>query len=441
MRPEGAVSERGCLDIGMQTAMMIRPRLRLIGGVCAGFATHTGLPVSAVRTAAIILTLCGGAGALLYAWLWATTPTASATDARAPLRSVLVRPADRAPESDDGTPPRPAAPVTEILLGIALIAAGTALVASRLGADIPLDIVVPLVVVLAGAGLAWRQFDDLRSGSRAQSSAMLVRVLGALVLVAIGILLFFVTGSEPNVWTVFVAAIAVLVGVAVVVAPWAVRLTRDLAEERAARTRELERAEIAAHLHDSVLQTLALIQQKAGPHSEVARLARAQERELRDWLFETSSTAPTDLTEELRRIAAAVERDYAARIDVVTAGTPPEEVPETFVAAARESMLNAARHAGGTVSVYLEASPTAIELSVSDRGPGFSIDDVPADRMGVRESIIGRMRRIGGEAEIRPGPGGTGTQVRLVLPLVPAGVQTAKQRDASETDVRGEEPA
>ncbi|MET4637441.1 PspC domain-containing protein [Mycetocola sp. 2940] len=398
----------------MDTPRMTRPRVRLVGGVCAGFAEHTGLPLPIVRTVTVLLTACGGAGLLLYCWLWATTPIAA--DATDPLKRVLTRPSDPAAAAPEAAPTR-SAPITEILLGVALLAAAGALVASRMGMDVPLAFVIPAIVVLGGAGLAWRQFDDLRRQRSSSSSALLVRALGALVLVALGILLFFVTGEEPNVWTVFVAALAVLFGVAIVVAPWLVRLTRDLADERAARVREADRAEIAAHLHDSVLQTLALIQQKADPASDASRLARAQERELRDWLFAGSPSSSVDLADELRRLAAVVEQEYAAQINVVAAGQSPGTVPDALLGAAREAMLNAARHAGGTVSVYLESSPTAVELTVTDRGPGLSLESIPSDRMGVRESILGRMRRIGGTAEVSPGPGGTGTEVRLFLPL------------------------
>ena len=399
----------------MDAALMTRPRVRLVGGVCAGFADHTGLPLPVVRMFTVILSLCGGAGLLMYCWLWVTTPVA--IEASDPLKRVLTRPSEDLPAPTTAR----SAPITEILLGVALLAAAAALVASRLGADVPLSFVIPAIVVLGGAGLAWRQFDDLRQQRSSSSSALVVRALGALILVALGILLFFVTGEEPNVWTVFVAAIAVLVGVAIVVAPWAVRLTRDLADERAARVREADRAEIAAHLHDSVLQTLALIQQKADPASEASRLARAQERELRDWLFAGSPSASVELADELRRIAAVIEQEYAARIDVVAVGQSPSSVPDALLGAAREAMLNAARHAGGTVSVYLESTPTAVELTIADRGPGFALEDVPSDRMGVRESILGRMQRIGGTAELSPGPGGAGTEVRLVLPLTDGG--------------------
>ncbi|WP_245977090.1 ATP-binding protein [Cryobacterium soli] len=404
------------------SGQLVRPRLRIIAGVCAGFARHSGLPVTYVRTVAVVLALCGGAGVLLYGWLWATTPDESAHplgDAgRSDLPKAVLTPADASAAGADGeTAASRHAPVTEILLGLALVTTAGALIANRLGAALPVDAIIPAIVALAGTGLAWRQFAELRSGAGPRSSGMLVRALGALVLVALGILLFFVTSENPNIWTVVVAALSVLVGVAVVVAPWAVRLMRDLSDERALRERESERAEMAAHLHDSVLQTLALIQQKAGPHSDAARLARAQERDLREWLFTGSATGPVDLAAELRGIATTVERDFAVHVDVVSVGSIDRDVPEALLAAAREAILNAARHAGGRVSVYVESSTTAIDVSVTDRGPGFALDQIPADRMGVRESILARMGRAGGTAVVQAGPGGTGTEIRLTLPL------------------------
>jgi signal transduction histidine kinase/phage shock protein PspC (stress-responsive transcriptional regulator) len=405
----------------MATATMTRPTPRVVGGVCSGFAAHTGLPVGAVRLATAVLVVCGGAGLLLYAWLWATVPSAAAGAAagRAPLKSVLTPAAD-VDEEEEATAAARRAPVVEILLGVALLAAASAVVAGRMGATVPLEVVVPGVVVVTGAALAWRQFDALRNVRSAGSSALVVRALGALVLVVLGILLFFTTSSRPNVWTVLTAAVAVLVGVAVVVAPWVVRLVRDLAEERAARVRDLERAEFAAHLHDSVLQTLALIQQKAEPGSDAARLARAQERELRSWLFTEQAEPARDLGTQLQDAAVDIEAEYPARIEVIAVGPARTDLPDGLVAAAREAMLNAARHAGGTVSVYAETAGDRVELSIRDRGPGFDVDAVPAGRYGVRESIIGRMQRLGGNATIAPGPGRTGTEVRLTLPLAPA---------------------
>lgn len=403
----------------MATARMTRPTPRVLGGVCSGFAAHTGLPIGVVRTATAVLAVCGGAGVLLYAWLWATTPSVTET-APSPLKAVLT-----APRPDDGTEGSATAsrraPVVEILLGLALLAAGGAIVAARLGAQVPLEVVVPGVVVVTGAALAWRQFDALRTVRPAASSTLVVRALGALVLVVLGILLFFTTSSRPNVWTVLTAAVAVLLGVAVVVAPWVVRLVRDLADERAARVRDLERAELAAHLHDSVLQTLALIQQKAEPGSDAARLARAQERELRSWLFTEQTDPARDLGAELRDAAADIEAEYPVRIDVIAVGPARTDLPDGIVAAAREAMLNAARHAGGTISVYAETARDLVEVSIRDRGPGFDPDAVPEGRYGVRESITGRLQRLGGRATIAPGPGHTGTEVRLRLPLAPTG--------------------
>ena len=410
---------------------MSRPRLRLIGGVCAGFAEHTGLAVGPVRVAAVLLAFCGGAGALLYAWLWATTPSGSAATAPTLPKARLTRPAAPVSPSAENSADAPGSaadsdavagrpvPLAGIVVGAALLLAGGALLANRLGASISFTLIIPTVVVMAGVYFAWRQFADLRSGAVPSSSAALVRTLGALLLTAVGIVLFFVTGANPSIWTVLAAAISVLLGLAIVTAPWFIRLSSDLADERAARAREGERADIAAHLHDSVLQTLAMIQQKAGPHSEAARLARAQERELREWLFIGSNDDRVDLAKELRRAASLIEADCAVQFDVVVTGIVPDETPEPLLAAAREAMFNAARHAGGTVSVYLECGRDGTQLSVIDRGPGFRLDDVPDDRFGVRESILGRMRRAGGTARVGPGPGGSGTEILLSFPGTP----------------------
>ncbi|MFC4223130.1 ATP-binding protein [Lysinibacter cavernae] len=440
---------------------LVRPRVRIVGGVCAGLAAHLGVPVGLIRTIMIALAAAGGAGVALYCWLWATTPTEGSVPADRTASQILMQPGVQtapseahsdpvfpprseirmpwqsrvpgvntapshqpsAPTADGGLtsspqPPGRTYPVTEILLGLALLAIGLSLLASRMGVNVPLAAIIPAVVVCVGVALAWWQFYRLRSDAPTTSSSVLIRTLGALVLVAFGILLFFVTGERPNVWTVVVAAFSVLLGVAVVIAPWLIRLTRELSDERAARARATERAEIAAHLHDSVLQTLALIQQKSGAQSDIARIARAQERELRGWLFaESTDAVEVDLADEIRQAAASIEADFAVHFDIVVVGTSLSLANDSVIAAARESMLNAARHAGGSVSVYVETRPNAVEVSVIDRGPGFTLETVGDDRHGVRESIIGRMARAGGNARIGPGRGGVGTEVLLTLPL------------------------
>jgi signal transduction histidine kinase len=165
------------------------------------------------------------------------------------------------------------------------------------------------------------------------------------------------------------------------------------------------------------LQTLALIQQRAEPGSDAARLARAQERELRSWLFAEQAEPTADLGAQLRATAVEIETEYPAQVEVIAIGPARADLPEGIVAAAREAMLNAARHAGGTVRVYAETAHDRVEITIGDRGPGFDPAAVPEGRYGVRESIVGRMQRIGGTATIAPGPGRTGTEVRLVLPL------------------------
>lgn len=419
-------------------APLVRSRdQRVVAGVAAGLADHLGISPLAARGALLVFGALGGAGVLFYVWLWVTVPLGELAESpvtkSVPRTSAepLAQPVPTVPTLPTLPSGRPVSspqrgrsvggsrlPVAEFLLGGALLVAGVGLVLAQLGLGIDLTFVLPAMVVLVGVGLAWWQIADRDHPERHQ----LPRVLGALGLVAVGMLTFFTTASEPSVFTVIAAALAVLAGVSLALAPWVLRINRDLIAERAARARESERAEIAAHLHDSVLQTLAAIQQRSDPGSEVARLARGQERELREWLFRASdereASGAADLDVALRAHAAALEAAHAVRFDVVAVGTGAGvDIPEAIVAAAREAMLNAARHAGGTVSVYAEVARGSVSIDVTDRGPGIDLGALPEGRMGVRESILGRMERAGGTAHFAPGPGGTGTSVRLRLGL------------------------
>lgn len=420
----------------MRTARMSRSRSRIIAGVCAGFAEHTGLPVGMVRAGAVVLTVLGGGGALLYLWLWATVPAAppAPEPRRRDLAAQVAAGTTGGPGQKEPTG-RPAdwaasAGFAAVLAGAGLLVIAGILIANRLGAQIPVAVVVPLIVVALGVALAWQQVGELLPGAASLPAARrYANVIGAIGLVAAGILLLFTSTEAPSVGTMFGAAIAVLLAVLLALAPWLVRLTRELAEEREARARETERGAIAAHLHDSVLQTLAVIQQKAAPHSDVARIARAQERELRDWLYADANGAdaatPGDLAAQLTGHASRLEADYPVAFEVVVVGQMPECEMEAFSGACREAMTNAAKHAGGTVSVSIEAGIGALRADVVDRGPGFDVDAVPSDRHGVRGSILTRMRQAGGEARFSPGPGGSGTAVTLTLPVVPRPDPTA----------------
>ncbi|MGX5680995.1 ATP-binding protein [Schumannella luteola] len=367
-----------------------RPRDVLVGGVCLGLARHLGWRVRSVRVLAVALAVAGGAGILLYLWLWALVPLDEA-----------------APGEEQGIRRR----VPGAALAVGFAAAG-ALAASIVSSYDQRSLTSSLLVVAlaAGTAVAWSLGLDRSDPDRSARYGLWVRSLAVALLILAGVLALV---SRPSALNAVLGVGMVVLAVGVLAAPRVVALVTDLQDARTARVREEQRAEIAAHLHDSVLQTLALIQNRAGASSEVARIARAQERELREWLFAGDDPVVADLATELREVAAAIELDYPARIEVVAAGDSVSASP-ALVAAAREAMLNAARHAGGEVSVYVETSASAADVFVRDRGAGVDLDALPSDRMGIRESIIGRMTRAGGTATVRPGAGG-GTEVHLHL--------------------------
>ncbi|MEW9870407.1 PspC domain-containing protein [Arthrobacter sp. HS15c] len=311
----------------------------------------------------------------------------------------------------------------EILLGAGLLLVAGILIAQLLGVDVPLGTLIPAAAVLGGAAIAWMQLDETRRAglldkTKADQAGGWARLAAGLALVVAGVLVMVSgSGSWEQTWLALLASVAVLGGVVLVLLPWALKFWRDLESERAGRVRETERAEIAAHLHDSVLQTLALIQRRAGNEHDVVRLARAQERELRGWLFQDPGRDAGQLSERIKATAAEVEDFLGNAVEVVSVGdTAMTEAHEALVQASREAMLNASRHGGGSVSVYVEVSEGRAEVFVKDRGPGFELNDVPEDRLGVRESIIGRMKRHGGTASITSTP--DGTEVRLGLPAL-----------------------
>ncbi|NYF08902.1 signal transduction histidine kinase [Leifsonia sp. AK011] len=375
-----------------------RPRDVMLGGVCAGVARHLGWSTRGTRMLALALAVAGGAGILLYLWLWALVPLDAPTSDEEPTVRRRI----------------PAAAISAALAGAGALAVLT--LATNGGNDRGLTSALLATTLASAAAVAWSLGFDRHDPERTARYGLWARWVSVGLLVVAGVTALL---ARPSAINAVIGVGMVVLAVAFVAAPRIVALTTDLETARTARVREEQRAEIAAHLHDSVLQTLALIQNRAGPSSEVARIARAQERELRDWLFVGDEPTVADLATELRQVAAAVELDYPVRIDVVAAGDSIELSGSAIVAAAREAMLNAARHAGGDVSVYLETSPSAIDVFVRDRGPGVDLDALPSDRLGIRESIIGRMSRAGGTATVRPGAGG-GTEVHLHLDA-PAG--------------------
>jgi signal transduction histidine kinase len=241
---------------------------------------------------------------------------------------------------------------------------------------------------------------------------------GIALVVGAALLFLYANGALGQARDVVLAVVVAGTALALILLPFLWRLGRNLTAERSERIRSQERAEVAAHLHDSVLQTLALMQKRADDPKEVAALARRQERELRAWLFDGDAARPGDsLAAALERVAADVEDDHGVPIDVVAVGDRHlDEHGVALVAATREAVTNAAKFAAETapVAVYAEMDSDGAQVFVRDRGPGFDAEAIPADRRGVRESIIARMERHGGKATIRSTPG-TGTEVELSL--------------------------
>jgi signal transduction histidine kinase len=246
-----------------------------------------------------------------------------------------------------------------------------------------------------------------------------VRLLTGGALLVGGIVMFATAlGQVFEFGVVFLAVFLTGLGILIAFGPWVRRLLTDLSEERSERIRQAERAEVASHLHDSVLQTLALIQRSDDPQ-RMAMLARHQETELRDWLFGTAPLEGVDLVSTALRLAATrVEGDFQIPVELVTVGDHPVEGQiRALVAAATEAMVNAAKHSGADrISLFLEVEPDRLELYVTDQGRGFDPLAVANDRKGISESIRSRMEKVGGEVEIESQPG-EGTEVVLRLAL------------------------
>lgn len=403
---------------------------RVVAGVAAGLSAHLGVPVRGVRLGFVLGTALLGAGVLAYLLLWAVVPDGPgrrpAGDAADP---GVAAPGRRRFVADGETG-------VWLVSGVVLATLGAVLLADRLGVGLPSATVVPAAAALAGGFLAWTQLDPVArsrwvAGATGGTPRGGLRLLAGVGLAVGGTLLLALAQVDAAALRpTAAAALAVLSGVGLLLAPTLLRLWRGLESERAARARETERADIAAHLHDSVLQTLALVQRRADDPAEVARLARAQERELRGWLYGTRSTSgATSLAAAVERAAAQVEDEHAVPVEVVVVGDRAlDERAEALVLALREATLNAVRHARPPVRVYVEVADDAVDAYVSDRGDGFDPDQVPVDRLGVRESVVGRMARAGGAATLRRAPAG-GTEVALHLPVSRDGRQATDRAD------------
>ncbi|MFV0462155.1 MAG: PspC domain-containing protein [Nostocoides sp.] len=413
---------------------LLRPRQgRWVAGVCQGLAVHLGWPVLAVRLGLVGLTVATGGAALGgYAFLWMMTPPAPSRGYAAQFARATERPqqaewswaksaAVGLEEPEDQGEPKGRG-VGLLLAGAGLLLLGAFLAARNLGVDLNASTLVPLIVIGGGAALAWSQLDDTQRSSwlgmgQRDRRMSAVRVLVGLLLTLTGIVVLIARGqSLTAIWDALLATVAVLAGAVLIGTPWIVRLWNDLRAEQLAAARARERADIAAHLHDSVLQTLALVQRRADDPTAVAQLARAQERELRAWLYAGPRGSQESLAAALADAAHEVEDGHGVPVELVITGDSPLTAGCAALAQAfREALLNATRHGRPPVSAYVEIGKDQVEAFVRDRGPGFDLDEVPEDRLGVRESILGRMERAGGSARVRRLD--AGTEVTLSLPL------------------------
>jgi signal transduction histidine kinase len=389
---------------------------RLVGGVAAGLAARIGRDATTVRIILVVATiLTGGFVAVAYVVAWLLVPEAGG---QGNLASKAIT--DRR--------------------GLALAAAyGSLMVLVRVLASVVHagwlgSFIWPLAVCGAGLILIWRNApEDERAVMRhltapllglagsSRWTALLLRLAASGVLLGAGIAAL--KSAHEN-----VALLRPLAGVALLISaflvllgPWWLRIARDLVVERQARVRAEERAEIAARVHDSVLQTLALIQRRSDQPQQVIALARAQERELRSWLFDGRAPGSIDGTMTLaggvRLIQQEVEAQHGVAIEAVTVGDCPlDDDLAALLAAAREATVNAAKWSGAAViSLFAEVEPTEVSVFVRDRGKGFDPAMVPGDRKGLAESVHARMSRRGGRATVRSAPG-EGTEVSLTMP-------------------------
>ncbi len=386
--------------------LAIRRQDRVVAGLAAGIARVLDIDPVFVRAGFVSLSLAGGFGLLLYAIGWVLTLDEPEPDSEEALRRRL---------SVEGPRRR---------LALIMLFLGTLLFLRSVGVWFGDSLVWPATMASFGFALTWSLLDRSRRArwtrralATGSGRGTVVRIVAGGVLMTAGLGLYLDSiDAVALVGNVVLAVVITVAGLLLVFGPWMWRLVDQLSEERRERIRADERSEMAAHLHDSVLQTLALMQRTDDPR-RLAMLARQQERELRTWLYGAEGTADDEsLRHALEQVAARVEEIHQVPIDVVTVGDIPLDEPlRAVVGAAGEAITNAARHSRGElISVFAEVNDETVDVYVSDQGVGFDPEAVASDRRGIAESIEGRMHRQGGSARVSSEPG-EGTEVHLSM--------------------------
>lgn len=412
--PGGAVARRGYPG---PHKLYRNPRRGILGGVTAGIGEYLGQSPTRVRVAFVVLAMLGFFGGILYAGLWMFLPS----------RPLVPKVPKAELDSERRT-------------GHWLIFAGivATLFAGSMAVSALFMVAIPLIVVAAGAAAVWQALDsagdaadESSSGSSSVVSGLLsdrlalFRLGGGIVLVVIGLAVILLREvSIAEMGSAVLAVVVTLGGIALLTVPVWMRMIRTVETERAEKARERERANIASHLHDSVLQTLALIQKRSDDPAQVTRLARRQERELRQWLFEAgekSRNDPSSVAAGVERICEEIEDNYELAVSQVVVGgdAPLADKENAALAAAREALVNVAKHAQvDRADVFCEVDPDdagALEIFVRDRGIGFDPDAVPDDRKGLALSIRQRVESRGGTVRVRSTMA-TGTEIAIRMP-------------------------
>jgi signal transduction histidine kinase len=392
------------------------PEDRIAGGVAAGIAAWCGLSVTTVRIVLVVAALVGGWVVPLYVAAWLLIPA-------------------KGSQTSIGSKARHDSKGVALAVGLASLLSVFLLLAGVLNDRFLITYGWPQVASVAGLTLIWRNASEDEQAAMRRLVAPLegigatgeryrrataIRLAAAVVLLLTGLAWLLASHESLALLRPLGGLLLVVAAVVLLLGPWWLRIARDLVLERQARARAEERADMAARVHDSVLQTLALIQRSADEPQHVIQLARAQERELRSWLFEgrAPGTADTEsFADAVRQIQQDVEARHGVPVEVVTVGDCPlDDNLSALLAAAREATVNAAKWSGATaISLFAEVGSGQVEVVVRDRGRGFDPAAVPADRKGLAESIHGRVTRHGGVVTVHTASG-EGTKVSLTMP-------------------------
>lgn len=394
-----------------------------MSGVASGVARHLGWPVALVRLGFVALTMVQFVGVIIYGLLWVLVPKGVDPHAAPGLES-----ANRRGMRDPAVSSSRWRGDSGLLPALAAVGVGIIWLTQATGLGVSSTWFWPFLVGAAGIALIWRQADDAPATGEATASrwlaplvsrskwASVTRIVLGVAMVNAAVSLVVANRVGVNeLPAVLAMGLLIMAGVGVAAAPWLHRMQQNLKRARDEKLVSEARADMAAHLHDSVLQTLALIQRQAGDQKAVASLARRQERELRAWLY-ADPDKETTLKAALTAAATEVEAERGVPIELVCVGDAPlTRALSALVESAREAIMNAAKHSGADlVDVFAEVDDSAVEVFVRDRGAGFQMSDIGDDRMGVKQSIIARMERHGGSAQIRSGPD-HGTEIRLEM--------------------------